>query len=66
VRTFRLTFDDDDRDLQRAIEFDVSFPADVFQILKRHGGDGMAILWEGDKRLGAVELTESGFWRLTA
>jgi hypothetical protein len=65
VRSFKLTFDDDDFDVPRAIEFEAVVPAEAFLILKREGGDRMAILWEGERRLGAVKLTESGFWQIT-
>lgn len=64
MASFTLTLDDDGLGEPKRIEFNASDPGQAFLILEREASGRMAILWEGQRRLGTLERTEAGVWQL--
>jgi hypothetical protein len=64
MRSFTITFDEDGTGEPRRIEFHADDPGLAFDLLEDAGAGREATLWEGDKRLGSLSLSEMGYWQL--
>ena len=62
--SFTLTLEDDGFCEPKRIEFTAPDPGEAFLILEREGSGRTAILWQGRKRLGTLQRTETGVWQL--
>ena len=61
---FAMTLDDDGQGEPKRIEFTADDPHRAFFILEKEKTGRKAILWQDEKRLGALQRTENGVWQI--
>jgi len=65
LRTFTLVLEDAGGNEQGRVDFHGTDTHQAFILLEREKRAKRASLWEGDKRLGMLELTSENFWELS-
>lgn len=64
MRSFILVFDPDDHGDTKRIAFDALDPHYAFQLLERERIGRLAVIFEGEKRLGSLKRTRDGAWQI--